>query len=197
MAKDRFKQVKGTKDFLVATVVCTFICLWAIGDAWFPTAKVLARHPQEFPITVAVSGVVQDIPVKVDEDVGGDKPLLQINPSLFEAAFAAAEEAYKTAQGSSEDVLKEKRAALLKARSELESTTVTCEDFILETSHGEGPVQGKVIKIMAEPATEVAAGSTVMLIQPKDTFYVFNQTLAVLMFIGAVISLFFHRVASK
>ena len=197
MAKNRFQQVKGTKDFLVATVVCVFLCLWSIRDAWFPTQKIMKKHPQEFPVTVSVSGVVQDIPVKVGEEVGGEAPLLVLNSGHFEAAVVAAEEAYKTVKGRDEEVLKEKLDLLMKARADLKAATVTCGDFILETTHGDEPLHGKVLEILAQPATEVEAGETVMLIQPKDTFYIFNKTLAVLTFVGAVVFLFFHRVASK
>lgn len=197
MAKNRFNQVKGTKDFLVAGVVCIFICLWSVRDAWFPTEKILKKHPLEFPVTVSVSGVVQDIPVKVGDEVGGDKPLLVLNSGHFDAAVAAAEQAYKDAKESSQDELREKLDLPLAAKEDLKAATVRCEDFMLETTHGNEPLHGKVLEILAEPATEVEAGDTVMLVQPKDTFYVFNQTLAVLMFILSAVFLFFHRVASK
>ncbi|MBI9020041.1 MAG: hypothetical protein JEZ10_02135 [Verrucomicrobia bacterium] len=45
MAKGRF-SIKGTKDFLVMAVACGFLCLWSIRDAWFPTKKILEKHPQ-------------------------------------------------------------------------------------------------------------------------------------------------------
>lgn len=198
MAKsNRFNQVKGTKDFLVAGVVCAFICLWSIRDAWFPTEKILKKHPLEFPVTIEVSGVVQDIPVDVGDEVGGKSPLLILNSAHLEEAVAAAEQAYKDAKGSGHDVLKEKLDVLMKARDDLDRATVTADDFILKTTHGEDPLHGKVLDILVEPATEVEAGDTVMLVKPKDTFYIFNKTLSVLMFAAAAVFLFFHRVASK
>ena len=197
MAKNRFDKVKGTKDFLVAGVVCAFICLWSIRDAWFPTEKILKRHPQEFPVTVAVSGVVQDVFVKIGDEIGGNAPLVTIHSEHFQEAVSAAEQAYKDSKGSGHDVMKEKLDALLKAREELDSTTVKASDFILKTTHGEDPLQGRVLQILVKPATEVEAGDAVIVVQPKDTFYVFNKTLSVLMFILAAVFLFFHRVASK
>lgn len=197
MAKSRIAKVKGTKDFLIAAVFCGFVCLWSISDAWFPTKRVLEKHPQEFAVTIGVSGVVQDIPVEVGQVVGGEQVLLQLNPEHFEEAVVAAEDAYKAARGGDEDVLEEKRRALLDARETLNAATVSCDQFVLETSHGESPLHGKVLEILTEPATEVTAGDVVMMVQPKDGFYLFNKTLSVLMFVLTAVFLFFHRVASK
>ena len=199
MAKNRFERVKGTKDFLVATVVCVFVCLWSIRDAFFPTEKILKRHPLEFAVTNSVAGIVRDIPVEVGQEVGGEQVLLRLNPEHFEAAVAAAQAAYRAAvdaAGGPEGATREQEL-LLQARADLKGTTISCSDYILETTHGSDPLYGTVLEVIAEPATKVEAGSTLMLIQPKDTFYMFNKTLAVLMFLGAVIFAFFHRVASK
>ena len=198
MAKGRFTKIRGTKDFLVLAVACGFICLWSIRDAWYPTEKILKKHPQSFEVTVAVSGVVHTLPVQVGDEVRGGAPLLTLSSQHYEEVFAAAEKSYEVAvETKSEGELKENLAALLKAKEDLRATTVTCEDFILETSHGTAPLHGKVLKILAELATHVDAGQTVMLIQPVDTFYIFNKTLAALTFFIMIFGLIFHRIASK
>ena len=109
----------------------------------------------------------------------------------------AAETAYRAAKEAHPENLQAELDALLKAKNDLKSTTVACTDFMLETSHGTDPLHGKVLQILAEPATHVDAGQTVMLIQPADTFYAFNKTLAILSFIGFIASLFFHKIASS
>jgi multidrug resistance efflux pump len=198
MAKGRFTKIKGTKDFLVLAVVCGFVCLWAIRDAWFPTEKILKKHPQVFPITVAVSGVVQTIPVEVGDEVKGNEPLITLSAQHYEKAVATAEAAYKeVATTTDKEQIRSKLAALVEAKENLRNTTVTCMDFMLETSHGEDPLHGKVLEILAELATHVDAGQTVMLVEPADTFYAFNKTLSVLSFFGMIVGLFFHRIASK
>lgn len=197
MAKSRFDRVKGTKDFLVAAVACIFLCLWAIRDAWFPSEKILEKHPQEFPVTVAVSGVVKNVPVEVGDDVSGEAPLLTLQTRSLEKAVEAAKQAYRDAKGSEERVLKEKLDALVQARENLRAATVSCRDFTLHTTHGDNPLQGKVLRILAEPATRVEAGDAVMVVKPKDTFYIFNKTLSVIGFVLSIVFLFFHRVASK
>jgi multidrug resistance efflux pump len=197
MSKNRFDRVKGTKDFLVAAVVCTFICLWAVRDAWFPTEKILKKHPLEFPVTVSVSGVVQEIPVEAGDEVGGETPLIILSSGRLKEAVEAAEQAYKDARGSGEEILKEKLNALVRTREDLGHATVRAADFVLKTTHGEEPLQGRVLEVFAAPASRVEAGDTVMLIKPKDTFYIFNKSLSVLMFVLAIVFFFFHRVASK
>lgn len=195
--KSRFDRIKGTKDFLVAAVVCAFVCLWSIRDAWFPTEKILEKHPQSYPVTVAVSGVVHTIPVKVGEEVSGSEPLLTLGTHAYKEAVAAAEAASRGAKESHSENLQADLDALLKAEENLKSTTVACTDFMLETSHGTVPLHGKVLQILVKPATQVNAGETVMLIQPTDTFYNFNKTLAILAFVGFITALFFHKIASS
>lgn len=197
MAQNRLKKIKGTKDFLVLAVACGFICLWSIRDAWFPTEKILKKHPQEFPVTVSVSGVVQTVPVKVGDEVRGSAPLITLSSKHFEEAVTAAEQAYKEAAKTKDSAeLEEELAALMQAKENLRNTTVACTDFTLKTTHGEDALHGQVLEIMVESSTYVEAGETVMRIQPADTFYIFNKTLALLSFIIMVMGLFFHRIAS-
>lgn len=196
--KNRFSKIRGTKDFLVLAVVCAFICLWSIRDAWFPTEKILKKHPLEFPVTAAVSGVVQTIPVQVGDEVKGSMPLMTLSAQHYEEAVVVAEESYKAAvETEDKEQIRDKLAGLLEAKKNLKATILRCNDFILETTHGEDPLHGKILKIVAEPATYVDSGQTVMLIQPADTFYDFNKTLAILMFIGFIAALIFHRIASN
>lgn len=198
MARDRFKKIKGTKDFLVLAVACGCICLWAIRDAWFPTEKILKKHPQEFQVTSSVAGVVQNIPVRVGDEVKGSMPLLILGSQYYEEAVAAAEEAYKAAvETKDKEQIKAKLDDLVVAKEKLQATIIRCTDFILETTHGEDPLHGKVLEILVDPAAPVDAGQTVLIIQPGDTFYIFNKTLAILTFLGMIGALIFHRIAAS
>lgn len=198
MAKNRFTKIKGTKDFLVLAVACGFICLWSIRDAWFPTEKILKKHPLEFAVTTEVPGVVQSIPVQIGDEVKGSMPLLILGSQHYEEAVAAAEEAYKAAVGAKDkEQIKAKLDDLVAAKENLASATIRCTDFKLETTHGVDPLHGTVVKILTEPAAYVDAGQTVMVIQPADTFYIFNKTLAVLTFLGMIGALIFHRIAAS
>jgi hypothetical protein len=197
MAKHRFTKIKGTKDFLVVAVVCVFLCLWSIRDAWFPTQKILKKHPQTYSVTSKISGVVQSVPVKADQKIGGMVVLVELAPSSYQKAVTAAEEAYKAAKESGAPDKTQKLTALHKAKASLLACTIRNTDFTLETTHGEEALKGQVLEILARPATQVDVGDVLMTVQPHDTFYIFNKTLATLTFFGTFIALFFHRVASK
>ena len=198
MATNRFTKIKGTKDFLVVAVACFCIFVWAVVDGWFPTKGTLKKHPQEFAITTFVSGVVQTVPVKAGDEVKGSMPVLVLVSHQYKEAVAATEEAYKEAiETNDKTKIKAKLDQLLKAQENLKHTTVRASDFVLETTHGEDSLHGTVLRVLAEPATAVEAGETMMLIRPTDSFYLFNKALSVLMLVGMMAALFFHRVASK
>ena len=196
MAKGRF-NIKGTKDFLVAAVFCGFLCLWSIRDAWFPTEKVMKKHPHEIPVAFSISGVVKDIPVKSGEEIKGKVQLASLYDDSYHAKVTAAEAAFETAKAAKAPAVEEKLAVLMKARADLEACTIENTDFTWTTTHGEEPLRGVVDRILVEPATHIEAGAPVLTINPTDTFYMFNKTLAVLSFLGMIVALVFHGIASR
>ena len=195
MAKGRF-NVKGTKDFLVMAVFCTFLCLWSVRDAWFPTKKVLEKHPQSIEVSMDVSGVIKSLPLHPGEEFIGDVVLATIHDDSYREALATAEADFTAAKEMREGV-EEALAKVLAAREALKSCTLRNTDILIETSHGEDALTGKVLEHLVKRATHVDAGEPVLLVQPKDTFYQFNKSLAILSFMGLVAALFFHRIASR
>lgn len=196
MAKGRF-NTKGTKDFLVAAVFCAFLCIWAIRDAWFPTKKVLERHPLAIPISFKVSGVVKDIHGQVGDETDGRTVLMSLHDDPYRAKLAEAEAAFEASKVAKDASIQERSEELLKARDNLSFCSLKSGDFTYKTSHGEDKLQGSIAQILVERASHVDAGMPVMVIKPKDTFYLFNQSLAVIMFIGTGVFLVMHRIASK
>ncbi len=197
MAQNRFTKIKGTKDFLVVAVVCVFLCLWSIRDAWFPTQSILKKHPLTYPVVSKTSGVVQSVPVQVGQKINGSMVLVELATSSHQRAVDEAEAAYAAAKESEAPDKSEKLAVLHRAKEALLACRIRNTDFTLETTHGEEALNGKVLEIFARPATPIEAGEVLMTVEPHDTFYIFNKTLAVLTFLGAGIALFFHRIASK
>lgn len=195
MAKGRF-NVKGTKDFLVMAVFCGFVCLWSIRDAWFPTEKVLEKHPQSVPVALEVSGVIKSLPIAPGHEISGGI-LAEIYDESHQKAVEEARAAFDMAKETDDSAIEEKRNALLAAREALKACTLRNTDLTQKTSHGEDVLRGIVLEHRVELASYVEAGETLFWVQPVDTFYVFNKTLAVLTFIGMVFALFFHRLASR
>jgi len=195
MAKGRF-NIKGTKDFLVMAVACGFLCLWSIRDAWFPTKKVLEKHPQSLSVAMKVPGVVKSLPLKPGEEFGGDVVLATIYDESYRKAVATAKAEFAAAKEAHSGV-EEALEKMLSAREELKACTLRNTDILVETSHGEDALKGIVLENLVKRSMPVEAGEPVLLVQPHDTFYMFNKSLAVLTFFGVVVALVFHRVASR
>jgi len=194
MAKGRF-NIKGTKDFLVMAVFCAFLCLWSVRDAWFPSKKVLEKHPQTVEVAMEVSGVMKSLPLHPGEEFAGAVVLATIYDDSYREALALAEAEFTEAKEMrvGVEVALEK---VLAAREALKACSLRNTDIIMETSHGEDALQGKVLEHLVKRATHVDAGDPVLLVQPKDTFYAFNKSLALFSFMGLVVALVFHRIAS-
>jgi multidrug resistance efflux pump len=196
MAKKRF-SIHGTKDFLVMAVFCGFLCIWSIRDAWFPSQKVLKKHPPEIPVAFKMSGVVKDIPVKVGQEIAGKTRLASLYDDAHRAIVTEAETVFEAARTTKDPLIEEKQAALMKARADLDAYTVENTDITWTSTHGEETLRGTVTRILVQPATRIEAGVPVLMVKPVDSFYAFNKTLAALSFIGVIIALVFHRIASR
>ncbi|MDD3275553.1 MAG: hypothetical protein PHP93_00710 [Kiritimatiellales bacterium] len=196
MAKKRF-NIKGTKDFLVAAVFLGFLCAWSISDAWFPTEKVLKRHPREIEVSFKISGVVKHIAVKPGDDVKGEAVLATLYDETHRVRETEAEAAFDAAKTAKSPDVEEKLNALQKAREDLRACTIRNTNFKWTSTHGEEVLYGTVCRVLSDVSTYVEAGTPILTITPVDTFYQFNKTLSVLSFIGMIAALVFHRIASR
>jgi len=196
MAKGRF-NIKGTKDFLVAAVACAFFFLWFLRDGWFPPERVLKDHPLEMALSMKVSGVIKSLPVAPGTEVGGPVVLAEIYDGAYKKIASEAEAAFDKARELRDPAVMEKRAAMLEAQANVEACSLRCSDFTQKTSHGEDKLRGKVLAYHVEVSDQIEAGETILTVRPKDGYYLFNQASCILSFIGLLVSLFFHRVASR
>lgn len=196
MAKGRFK-IQGTKDFLVAAVFCGCLGIWSVRDGWFPTEKILKKHPREIPAAFSVSGVVKEIQAKPGDALNGTAVLARLYDESYRAKVAEAEAAFEAAKAAKDPDVEKKLDVLMKARADLEACTLQNSKITWKGSHGEEVLRGRVVRILVEPSFRIEAGTAVLTIQPTDTFYLFNKTLAALMFLGMVAALLFHGIASR
>ena len=202
MAKKRFK-IKGTKDFLVAAVACLFLCLWAVKDAWFPSAKVQEKHPQSLSVSMEVSGIIKSIPVRAGDDIKGEVVLATIYEASYQKAFDEAEAAFKDAEKNDMDAVADKVKVMLEAKAQLASCTLKNTDVQI-TLHGlDSTLHVEVLDWPADAGPEIRSGmsvdvgQSVLFVRPPDTFYIFNQSLAIITFFGMIVSLVLHRMASQ
>ncbi len=154
MAKGKFK-IKGTKDFLIAAVFLGFLCIWAIRDAWFPTQKVLEKHPQEISVAFRVPGVIREIPVEPGQEIKGETVLARLYEKGYQDALDEARAAFETARRQEAPDVQEKLNELTEARQRLEACTLKNTDITWSGSHGEEVLRGEILRIDAEPASRV------------------------------------------
>lgn len=198
MAKSKRKRdsrIKGTKDFLILTGFCAFLCLWAIRDAWFPTEETLQKHPREIALKIHRTGEIGEINVKEGQSVNPGTKIVKIADPEHESAMKIAREEYKRAKdgGNAED--------LRSARKQVERLQREQEKLVLRVRDKYGdyePYGSMTIKrIMVAPADHVETGDRVALLNPQDNFYFFNKTLTVISFIGFLAFGTVHFIANK
>ena len=144
-----------------------------------------------------VSGVIKSVPVEVGDEITGAVILATIYDSAYQKAFDQAEAAFKDAEKNDVDAASEKADLLLQAKADLDACTLRNTDVEI-TLHGlDGVLHGIILERLVYPSSTVNAGDPILLVRPPDTFYAFNQTLAVLTFLGFIVSLIFHRMASQ
>lgn len=74
MARRRY-DLEGSNDFLIAAVVLFGLGLWAIKDGWFPSERVLERHPRELHVRAPGTGVVAEVRVIAGQTVLSNQPV--------------------------------------------------------------------------------------------------------------------------
>jgi hypothetical protein len=73
-------KVEGTNDFLIAAVCLAGLGMWAIKDGWYPSPKVLDRHPREIVVAAPVAGVLAGLDAIGGQSVGTNSVLAKIQP---------------------------------------------------------------------------------------------------------------------
>ncbi len=79
----RHYDLAGSNDFLIAAVVLLGLGLWAIKDGWFPSERVLERHPRELHVRAPATGVVAEVRVIAGQTVLSNQPVavFQVGPA--------------------------------------------------------------------------------------------------------------------
>ena len=63
MAKRNYKK-KGTNDYLIMSIIFFCYVFGQLKDGWFPSDKVMKKHPYTIPITFNQDGFIKQINVK-------------------------------------------------------------------------------------------------------------------------------------
>ena len=207
MPVKRNYKVKGTNDFLVLSAIFFLLCLWAIKDAWFPSEKVLQKHPLEVNTAFAVDGTVQEILVGEGDRVVKNQVLARLRTEGFEEEYEQVAEAYTElklaharldaeVKDAGPDVDPALRAELESAAEEMETTLARVKELraLIDSADLKAPSNGRVLEVLITPYAPIEAGSAAFVIDPKDHFYLFNKSLSILSFILIWVFLGVHLV---
>jgi multidrug resistance efflux pump len=142
---------------------------------------------------MTVPGVIKSLPLKAGEEISGEMVLAEIYDEPYVKAVKALEAEVAAAKESKDTALPEILEKLRAAREEQKACVLKNTDILRTTSHGEEALRGIVLEYVTNPATRVDAGETILFVEPHDTFYLFNKTLAILTFIGSICMLVLHK----
>jgi hypothetical protein len=181
-AKRRYK-VKGTNDFLILAAIFFFLCVWAIKDAWFPSEKVLKRHPREVTVAFAIDGTLAKLHVAEGDEVVPPKEdeqpstlLASLSSVVQQDHYDKLVDEYKVIKKSSPDDAALLYEEIKQVKAELDGRKLHCPRLGDEKG-------GTIAKIYKGELAQVKAGEPIFLIKPKSTFYLFNKSLTILSFI--------------
>ena len=213
MPAKRTYNVKGTKDFLVLGGIFFFLCLWAIKDAWYPSPNVVKKHPMEVAVSFEAAGSVGKLYVETGDSIGEGQLLAELGRSKLTMEFDVSKKEYTAAknkhtlmQAALENAIK--NGASNEGISELEErvvqTKLVMEEALakvggirasMDASELRAPTKGQIKEILTVTHSRVVAGENVLIIDPKDHFYLFNKSLAIFSFIAFWVFLGLHILA--
>ncbi len=202
MPVKRKYNVKGTKDFIVLAGIFFFLCLWAVKDAWYPSPKVMEKHPIEMNASFELAGLIEQLPVAEGDSIVEGQVLAELRRVTLEEKFETSKKAYATAKekhtladGALRDAVKS--GASSEGIAELKQNRIDAQagmDVALEqvntlrakidSTELLAPSDGVVKELLVSLYGRVDAGETVLVIDTKDHFYLFNKSLAIFSFIA-------------
>ena len=210
MAAKRKYNVKGTKDFIVLAGIFFFLCLWAVKDAWYPSPKVLEKHPLTVGVSFETTGLLGSLFVAEGDSVVESQILAELRRTEIEDEFEASKKAYSAAKdgytladealrnavksSASSEVIAEFKQSRIDAEATMDSTLeqVTTMRARIDAAELHAPDKGVVKDILVAVHDQVEAGETIMVIDPGDHFYLFNKSLAIFSFIAFWVFLGIH-----
>ena len=208
--KKRQYKVKSSKDFLVFGFVFFFLCIWAIKDAWYPSEKVLKKHPREIVSSFEISGKLEKLHVNEGSFVKEGSIIAELSSEDLDKKLNNMKATYLKDKKSA-DIL---RVAIKNARENgatkasinemqdrknlLESKMKDLEASVKELNEGQDKTRiiaeknGEVVEIYVGERIQVSAGENILKIIPQDNFYLFNKSLAIFSFFACIFFFVFH-----
>lgn len=208
--KKRQYKIKSNKDFLIFGCVFFFLCIWAIKDAWFPSDKVLKKHPREIVSSFEMAGQLAKIHVEEGDFVKENSVMAELSSTELEAELSAKKTAYakerKSIQilelaikngiqnGATKASIDDMRNRKIQAEGKMEElhNSVNLLKDRQEKTELIAEKNGTVLNVYVGERIQIEAGDPIIKIHPQDNFYVFNQSLAIFSFFASIFFFVFH-----
>ena len=213
MPVKRKYNTKGTKDFIVLAGIFFFLCIWSVKDAWYPSDKVLKKHPREVSVSFEMDGIVGKVHVKKGSSIAEEQVLAELRGVRIQEESDGAKKAFSEAKithagadadlraavknGEPSERIAELKQSRIEAQTMMDSTLeqVTQLREKLDLTELRSPTKGSVMDVFVLPHSQIEAGEVVVLIDPKDHFYLFNKSLAIFSFVVFWVFLGIHILA--
>jgi len=210
MPAKRTYKVRVAKDFIVLAGIFFFLCLWAVKDAWYPSDKVLNKHPRLVEVSFETAGSVGQVHAGVGDSIGEGQLLAELRSTRMEVEFTAAKKEYTEAKnthalmqealrdaekkGGSVEEITELRNSEIQAKTAMDATLQRVGKIRASIDSAElvAPTKGKIMEVRVVSHGQIAAGQTAFVINPQDHFYLFNQSLAIFSFVSFWVFLGLH-----
>ena len=201
MPVKRQYHVKGTNDFIVLAGIFFFLCLWSVKDAWYPSEKVLKKHPLEIIVVAETGGTVEKMMVDTGDAVAEDMVLAILRSDRVSAEFEEAKKSYTeaknkhtllTASSETGDAVEiaATQEAMNQALAKVDELRLALDSMEIKTAD-----KGKITESYIATHSLVEAGDHAFLIDPEDHFYLFNKSLAIFSFVIFWVFLAIHLLA--
>lgn len=202
MPVKRKYNTKGTKDFIVLAGIFFFLCLWAIKDAWYPSPKVMEKHPIEVNASFETAGLIEQLHVAEGDSITEGQVLAELRRVTMLEKFEAAKKAYSAAKdqhtlsdealrdavksGSASEELAKLQQNRTDAKTEMDAALEQVNTLRekIDSTELMAPSKGVVKELLVSLYGRVDAGETVLVIDTHDHFYLFNKSLAIFSFIA-------------
>jgi multidrug resistance efflux pump len=209
----RTYNIKGTKDFLVLSLIFFFLCLWAVKDAWYPSPKVVEKHPMEVAVSFEASGTLGKLYVAAGDSIGENQLLAELGRSKIKMEFDVAKKSYTDTKnkhtlmqialqnaeknGATDEGIAEIKEGVVQSKVTMDEALAEVGQIrsVLDASELRASMKGEVKKLLKATHSQVTAGETVLIINPQDHFYLFNKSLAIISFIAFWVFLGLHILA--
>ncbi len=181
-------------DLILLFIFCTIFGIWSIKDGWFPSEKVMEKHPIDQVFTFRTNGVVSKVMVQVGQGVKEETSMVKLDSEALQETY----EAITTSLVEKKQMLRslieqgddyENRDAeylreqIIELEQSMSDDRGIHQKYVVTSSF-----KGTVEEVFVAKGDYVEAGQQAVFVTSSDSFYLFNKSMAIICLVVAVLS---------